>query len=436
MDKGLQVELFKDRDKFLKKCADMSKDGAGVDKSDRCPIIMKHDAHDMPRHRGCALAPDDVPEECLTDKGKMLNLLMGGRYSIDGFSFNCGCPGWDSEMVYYIRMRNEGAPVLDTEHIGGSCIMYAEHECRCKLGSDSMPFEGRTVACACCDVHLSDDERALLWLPYQEILKPLAETFRSNYKLGLPDDEASVIIPTTSSVPGHISNMSIYAWDSPEGDPTELLILRSDNGPTQSVAYLHTDCSLNAAWWRQLNVPVISLCKHKLVASMDIDVEVAPSIIGTSPTYEKLYDEIRKHTTTIGDLIVRGLFHNDVLVPSFNRSLTTIDRLICESYPIGDQFVNYMHDAIEDDVKRYVSHIYGELFHVPIRERPLDTCGQSVLNMESRGVSDKLIRKYVTYLDLVAMYQPGGSKPDSAMLEFVLDECERRFRRINLANHI
>ncbi len=155
---------------------------------------------------GCILSPDDLPAESLKDIDSIRTLLLSGKYSIDGY--------YDDDsgrILYFIRMRNKYAPVVDRENDGAACCMWTKNGC--KYSFKKRPTEGRLLIPASdgmCDQRITKFGYALLWYPYSDTLKELYDEFLDDPHMGIPKQERSKILFSNSpTIPG-VKKMTLY----------------------------------------------------------------------------------------------------------------------------------------------------------------------------------------------------------------------------------
>ena len=133
------------------------------------------------RHCGCAFSPydfEDLSFQALLDelsKGQ-ISISVLDKKSLEHFK----------KDILYLRMRNVGAPIVDTakDRKGSACVGLKEDGCM--FDFDHRPFGGQYLLphveddrLACLAIY-SPEECAKEWAPYQKVLKRLARQFPNN----------------------------------------------------------------------------------------------------------------------------------------------------------------------------------------------------------------------------------------------------------------
>lgn len=330
------------REKLLERLKDALQNGCGFHS---CPIsVFKSDAM-------CTLSPEDIPASCLTDESMMHELLMSGKYSIDICDVDFNHDPWNIEMLYYIRMRKRYAPVMDNHNIGSTCIMMTDDH-KCSIVEDR-PLEGKMIIFGKA-WELDEMDRALLWLPYQELLKNVSTPFLKDYTLGIPDDESKTIVRCAAQCPNRINNMRLYVRNSPqETCCDEILILKgSDSDSHECPAQIVFELGYNRPFrrWSQSLSHMKSLSKYKLVA--DIDFSVDPDV-NDSIFLDSMRDAVIRQRDAIGKMVASELFPNEARANCL-LELTTIDKLIYSSYTMNKQLINQAHCELIEEIYKAV----------------------------------------------------------------------------------
>ena len=123
------------------------------------------------KRMGCHLSPEDINGDITYDKLK--RLLDTGNYSIDW---------WEGEeSLYYIRMRNKNANIIDPSW-GGECVLLTENGC--SLNFENRSKGGRMLLARInefekCKDYYSKEDCVHDWQQYSNILKKLFDEFNS-----------------------------------------------------------------------------------------------------------------------------------------------------------------------------------------------------------------------------------------------------------------
>lgn len=132
---------------------------------------------------GCEFSPDDFSEISFET---LKNEIEKGYISID---FAYGEEILRSSGVYFLRARNAGRPIVDTEDVRGSgCILLTDSGC--KLDYEQRPSGGRLLIPAeekknflgentrICKSDYKIEECCDEWIPFQEIIGELINYFK------------------------------------------------------------------------------------------------------------------------------------------------------------------------------------------------------------------------------------------------------------------
>lgn len=121
---------------------------------------------------GCHFSPDDFKEISFDVLKKEIEK---GYISIDHVS---GEMIYQAHGIYILRVRNQGAPVVDTGYSRSPCILLTENGC--KLDYEKRPSGGKLLIPAknrMCFSKYSIKDCCYEWQPHQKILNDLIEYF-------------------------------------------------------------------------------------------------------------------------------------------------------------------------------------------------------------------------------------------------------------------
>ncbi len=124
---------------------------------------------------GCHYSPRDFNEVTIDILRRELNK---GYVSIDWWEGDVYNNDNGYERVYYLRMRNKNAPIVDPSW-GGECMLLTERGC--SLPFDERPMGGRALIPKHndgCIQPYSKEDCCKEWYWYQDVLQKLCENAR------------------------------------------------------------------------------------------------------------------------------------------------------------------------------------------------------------------------------------------------------------------